>query len=217
MSRDEAEQIQQIIEFNASRLGPALLKQDLKNGTYAEFAYLQGLVFCAECGAKAITKTKYSKDGRTMYYYYACRHARKGCNNLKGTRKQQIEETLIKHFLEQSRTIVVDSDDLDRAPDYRTKRLEELESELSVLEKFDRQDPALEQLKETIRQQIQDEMNPFSRRALERKTAQEIIQAGNNLAVWNLLTSDVKVDVIPKLLERITVAHGQVQSIVLKA
>jgi len=68
-----------------------------------------------------------------------------------------------------------------------------------------------------IRQQIQDELNPFSHRSLERKTAQEIIQAGNNLAIWNLLGADDKMAVIPRLVERITVANAQVKSIDLKA
>jgi hypothetical protein len=75
----------------------------------------------------------------------------------------------------------------------------------------------LERLKEDIRQQIQDELNPFSQRSLERKTAQEIIQAGNNLAVWNLLSADERMAVIPRLVERITVANGLVKSIELKA
>jgi len=75
----------------------------------------------------------------------------------------------------------------------------------------------LSPVKEDIRQQIQDELNPLSQRSLERKTVQEIIQAGNNLAIWHLLSADERMAVIPRLVERITVANGLVKSIELKA
>jgi hypothetical protein len=98
-----------------------------------------------------------------------------------------------------------------------TEKLKQLEADLANLEKMQMHSDDLERLKEDIRQQIQDELNPFSQRSLERKTAQEIILAGNNLAIWNLLGTDDKMAVIPRLVERITVANAQVKSIDLKA
>jgi hypothetical protein len=218
LTPEMAAQIHQILEFNARHVGAAFFTNDLESkDTFREFSYLRGLVLCAECHAKAITKTKYSKDGQQTYQYYACRHARKGCNNLKGTRKYLIEDELSKYFLQQSQVIVVEPNDTSLVVPQQTEKLKQLEADLANLEKMQMQSRDLERLKEDLRQQIQDELNPFSERSLERKTAQEIIQAGNNLAIWNLLGADEKMAVIPRLVERITVANGLVKSIDLKA
>lgn len=218
LTPEQAAQIHQILEFNARHVGAGFFTSDLDNeNNFREFSYLRGLVFCAECHAKAITKTKYSKDGQQTYQYYACRHARKGCNNLKSTRKHLIEDELSKYFLQQSQVIVIEPSDTSIVVPLPTEKLKQLEADLANLEKMQMHSPELERLKENLRQQIQDELNPFSQRSLERKTAQEIILAGNNLAIWNLLGADEKMAVIPRLVERITVANGQVKSIDLKA
>lgn len=214
---DQAEQINQIIHLNARNVGNGFHTQDSEGESiFREFSYLRGLVFCAECGASAITKTKYSKDGQKTYYYYACRHARKGCNNLHSTRKNQIESDLIKFFLQQAQLIKVGLDE-PIAPQQPSDKLRKLETDLAKAEGLQWQSPDLERHKETLRQQIQDELNPFSQRALERKTAQEIIQAGNSLTIWNLLSADEKMMIIPRLVERITVANRKVKTIALKA
>ena len=218
LTPEMAAQIHEIIEFNARHVGVGFFTTDLEDkDNFREFSYLRGLVFCAECNAKAITKTKHSNDGQKTYQYYACRHARKGCNNLKGTRKNLIEDELSKYFFQQSQVIVVEPNDTSQVVSQHTEKLKQLEADLANLEKMQMQSPELERLKEELRQQIQDELNPFSQRSLERKTAQEIIQAGNNLAIWNLLGADDKMAVIPRLVERITVANAQVKSIDLKA
>jgi hypothetical protein len=217
LAEEQVAEIQQIIDFNASRVGSHLLTRAWESETaYHEFSYLRGLVFCDECGVKAVTKTRRSKDGQTTYRYYACRHARKGCNNLKGIPKQQLEDALVKYLFQQSQVNEMDTDALVELP-HSTEKLKQLEADLATLEKMQSSSLGLEQCKTDLRQQIHDEKNPFSRRALERKTAQEIIQAGNNLAVWNLLSPDQKVDIIPRVVQRITVANSQVKSIVLKA
>jgi hypothetical protein len=217
LTPEQAAQIHQILELNARLVGPGFFSDDLESlDSYREFSYLRGLVFCAECCAKAITKTRYSKKGQPIYHYYACRHARLGCNNLKGTRKQLIEDELSKYFLQQSQVIVVEPNDTSPVVPRHTEKLEQLEADLASLEKMQMHSPELERIKEDIRQQIQDELNPFSQRSLERKTVQEIIQAGNNLAIWTLLSADERMAVIPRLVERITVANGVVTSIELK-
>jgi hypothetical protein len=76
-------------------------------------------------------------------------------------------------------------------------------------------DPDLEKLKEKTRQQIAEEINPFASGSLLDKTAEELIRAGNNLAIWNTLSNDDKVKIYPKLVGRITIRHGEVESIVL--
>jgi site-specific DNA recombinase len=215
---EQASQIRQILDFNAAHRGAGILTKSSDSPTvFREFTYLRDLVFCAECGSKAVTKTRHAKDGSKIYYYYACRYARKGCENLKGTSKPYIESELIKFFLQQCGVIELDPNTIDIALSQNTEKLQQLKADLEKLEKMRWQSPDLERVKQDLRQQMQDELNPFSQRALERKTAQEIIQAGNNLVVWNLLTADEKVAIIPRLVERITVANGQVKSIILKA
>jgi hypothetical protein len=88
---------------------------------------------------------------------------------------------------------------------------------LSKLEAIADFDPDLELLKQKTRQQIQEELNPFAHNVLDTKTAQEIIQAGNNLLIWYTLSTDEKVDVYQKIVQRITVCNSEVKSVVLKA
>lgn len=217
---EEAAEIREIIEFNAARVGVSLLNNDLSSpDTYTPYAYLRNLVFCAECQAKAITKSRESVDRQKKYFYYACRHARKGCNNLKGTPKELIEKTIINHLLQQSEALQgmglnPELQELNLPP--KSERLQKLEAQLAKLEEIPEADLEWEELKQKIRQQIQEELNPFSTKALETKTVQEIVQAGNNLVIWHLLSADEKVLIYPRLIDHITIRNGVVESVVLK-
>jgi len=220
LTDQEAEEIKQIIEFNGSHLGGSLLNYDASTpDTYTPYAYLRGLVFCADCQAKAITKSRESVDRQKKYFYYACRHARKGCNNLKGTKKELIETAIINHLLQQS--VALQSTGLNttlhpiRLP-LKSGKLQKLEVRLAKLEEIVDIDPDLEELKQKTRQQIQEELNPFSTKALESRSVREIIQSGNNLVIWHLLSADEKVLIYPKLIDYITVRNGTVELVVLK-
>lgn len=221
LTDQEAGDIKEIIEFNAARRGTALLNYDASSwDTYSPYAYLRGLVFCAECQAKATSKTRQMRDG-TKYFYYACRHAGKGCNNLKGTRKEFIEAAIIHHLLHQSIALEsLESTDLDTAlqpPGAPTsEKLQKLEARLAKLEEIADIDPDLEELKQKTRQQIQEELNPFSAKALETRSVKEIIQAGNNLMIWKLLTADEKVLIYPRLIDHIRIRDGAVDLVVFK-
>ena len=150
LTPEQAAQIHQILEYNAHHVGPGFFTTDLESvDNYQEFSYLRGLVFCAECHAKAISKTRHSKEGVPTYYYFACRHARKGCNNLKGTRKHLIEEELSKYFLQQSQVIVVEPNDTSQVVPKPTEKLKQLEADLANLEKMQMHSPELERLNGT--------------------------------------------------------------------
>ncbi|MBD1995113.1 recombinase family protein [Leptolyngbya sp. FACHB-541] len=221
LTEQEAEEIKQIIEFNASHLGAALLNYDASNpDTYSPYAYLRSLVYCAECRSKAISKSRESTDRKRRYSYYACRHVHKGCNNLKGTRKELIETAIISHLLQQS--VALQSTDLNTPPQpigsvpTKSEKLQKLEARLSKLEEITDTDPELQGLKQKTRQQIQEELNPFSARALESRSVKEIIQAGNNLVIWHTLSADDRVLIYPRLIDHVTIRNGSVESVVLK-
>lgn len=219
ISDDEFANIEEILSFNATRYGYRLYNYNPNDpNSYKEYAYLGGLVYCAECGCKCYSKTRRSKDGRTKYHYFACRYARQGCGNFRGTRKELIEKALINSFLQQSTVLQSATLELSNVLPVQTKppKVQQLEDRLKCLEAIPDFDPDLELLKQKTRQQIQGELNPFRHNALDTKTAEEIIQAGNNLLIWYTLSTDEKVDVYQKIVQDITVYNGEIRSVVLK-
>lgn len=220
LTDSEAEEIEQIIEFNASRMGTALHNYDSsKADTYTQYAYLRSLVFCGECETKAITKSRESVGRQKKYFYYACRHARKGCNNLKGTKKELIETAIINCLLQQS--AVLQATDLSAPLETpisppKSEKLQKLETRLAKLEEIADADLELKDLKQRTRQQIQEELDPFSTKDLETRSVKEIIQAGNNLVIWKLLSADERVLIYPRLIDHVTIRNGTVDSVVFK-
>ena len=130
-----------------------------------------------------------------------------------------IETSIIDHLLQQS--VALQSTGLNtilqpiRLP-LKSGRLQKLEVRLAKLEEIVDVDPDLEELKQKTRQQIQEELNPFSTKALESRSVREIIQSDNNLVIWHLLSADEKVLIYPKLIDYITVRNGTVELVVLK-
>lgn len=139
-----------------------------------------------------------------------------GCGNLKSTRKQTIEDVLIKTLVQTSATIGQESNAQRLAVPEKSEKLKQLEARLEALEKIPGFDPDLESLKAKTRQQITEEINPFLSESLASKTAEEIIRAGNNLAIWHTLSNDDKFKIYRKIIQRITIHNGEVKSVVLK-
>lgn len=216
ISDEEATEIKKIFEFNSSRSGPFLFNYNSsKSDGYGEFAYQRGVVYCAECNCKCIAKTYGDK---IKYHYYACRHATQGCNNRKGTRKDAIERALIDQLLQQSVVLqakTLNTDSPSEELPTKSEKLQKLEARLAKLQEILDFDPELEALKQKTLREIQEEINPFSSNAIDSKTVEEIIQAGNNLFIWYTLTEDDKVAIYSRLIEKITVRNGSVESIVL--
>jgi len=214
LTDEEATEIKQIIQFN-SKVGHFSLNKDpSRPDIYREHTYQGGLVFCDECGSKCSSKSANKKQGR--YYYFACRYAGMGCGNLKSTRKQTIEDVLIKTLVQTSATLEQESNIQHLASPEKSEKLKQLEAPLEALEKIPGFDPDLESLKAKTRQQITEEVNPFLSESLASKTAEEIIRAGNNLAIWHTLGNDDKVKIYHKIVQRITIHNGEVKSVVLK-
>ena len=210
----EAVEIQQILLFN-SKIGHFSFNQDQNNPVcYREYAYQIGLVFCAECGSKCITKTATHKGGK--YYYFACRYAGMGCGNPKSTRKSNIESALIKTLVQRSQTLASCSDKQLASSPSKSEKLKQLESRLEALEKISGFDPDLEKLKDKTRQLIASEINPFLFDSTQNKSPEEIIRAGNNLAIWHTLSPDDKVKIYHQIVHRITIRNADVEEVILK-
>lgn len=167
ISDEEYREIQQIIELSRGEGSPCLYDPPKGNSRYRTYTYQRGLVFCAECGSKCMTKSaRYKSRGENkktlgMYYYYACRYARMGCNNLKSTRKEKIEEVLITTLLEKSLELSKQSVSSEPIPKEKSERLLKLEAKLQTLEQIEDFDPELEKLKAKTRQEIAEEINPL--------------------------------------------------------
>lgn len=210
---EEALEIQRIIKFNHKK-GPITNPELNGTNSYREYAYQSGLVFCAECCSKCITKSAKRRHGG-HYYYFACRYAGMGCGNLTSTRKQNIEDSLIQTLVKRSQTLTSKSEQSPR-PQEKSEKLKELESRLDALEKIPGFDPDLENLKNKIRQQIAEEINPFISDSLLTKGTEDIIQAGNNLAIWYTLSPDDKVKIFQQIVYKITVQNGEVKEVILR-
>ena len=217
ITQEEAAEIQKIIEFKQGMSSLNFNKNLALPDVYGDYAYQSGLVFCGACYCKSISKTRTSKDGLTKYHYYGGRHSGKGCNNTESTRKSVIEQQLIKKLLEAATTIQVEPETpVTKKEPEPNPRLRSLQEKLEALEKVSTFDPDIEAIKAKTLQEIEKLLNPFATKDFENQTAAEIIQAGNNLAIWHTLSNDEKVKIFPLLVERITVRSGVVESIELK-
>lgn len=97
LSNEEWEAIKQILEVNR-KIGSIGFNQGSNSSqVFKDFAYLNPLVFCAECGSKCTPKT--SKD---KYQYFACRYAGAGCNNKGSVPKKEIEKSLFQQLIQAS-------------------------------------------------------------------------------------------------------------------
>jgi|GEM_PF-6917327 len=215
----EAAKIQRILAFNRTHHGYHLYNHDpSQNSAYSQFAYQRGLVYCDQCGQRCSATSRHSKDGQTIYYYYYCKNRLRGCPNGKGTRRDLIESTLIEHLLRQSVEPIDEQPAVEPIPasnPYQEK-LARLEVKLKQLEEIDGFDSDIEELKAKTRKEIERVSNPFNPETLPHQTVQELIEVGNGLLLWHALSADEKVEVYPRLIERITINNGGVVDVSLK-
>lgn len=151
-----------------------------------------------------------------MYYYFACRYAGMGCGNKKSTRKSTIENALINTLVQRSQTLANELESQSTREQEKSEKLKQLESRLEALEKIPGFDPDLEKLKEKIRLQIAEEINPFLSDSILNKSTEEIIRAGNNLAIWHTLSPDEKVKIYHQIVHQITIRNAEVEEVILK-
>ena len=134
-------------------------------------------------------------------------------------RKGDIEDAVIQHLLERSKELNAqpeEADHADKTPK-QSRRLLDLEEQLSALEKYPSFNPDVEVIKENIRQQIQEEINPFMNANYDSKEVEELIRAGNNLGIWQTLTNDEKTKLYQHLIHKIIIHNGEVEKVILHA
>jgi hypothetical protein len=97
-----------------------------------------------------------------------------------------------------------------------SERVLKLQEKLKWLEENSDDEPELEKYKKKLRQQIEEEFNSSASSSVKNRTAEEIIRFGNNLPFWQTLSNDDKVDVYPRLISKIFICKGEVESVVFK-
>ncbi|BAY61185.1 resolvase [Calothrix brevissima NIES-22] len=207
----EAEEIQRIMQANTQMCAGAFGTKH-RQEEYRPYAYQIGLVYCAECGSRCIHKGVYTAS--KQYRYYACRHSGIGCNNSKNVKQPDIEEALITALLEKSHSLSQDNKETTDVVPFKTERLQKLEAQLTFLEQFPGFNPGAEELKAQLQRQIEEETNFFESKQLEDKTVEEIIQVGNNLGIWRSLSNNEKVQIYRRIVHRIFIRDGQIESII---
>ncbi|MBD2473066.1 fdxN element excision recombinase XisF [Nostoc sp. FACHB-145] len=209
----EAEEIQHIIEANIQFCSGAFGNKH-RDEQYRPYAYQIGLVYCGECGCRCTHKGVYTSS--KQYRYYACRHAGVGCNNSQNVKQPDIEQALITTLLEKSQNLSQGLADGSDEAAFKSERLQKLEAQLAYLKEFPGFNPSAEEFKAELERQIEEETNFFQSQRLEDKTVEEIIHAGNNLGIWRTLSSNDKVSIYRRIVQRIFIRNGQVESIMFK-
>jgi hypothetical protein len=211
---EEFEEINYIFELSAKIGNGHLGTKASDSNHYREYAYQSGHIFCSECGSKCTVKTLIVKG--KQYSYYACRYAKAGCSNCQSVKRQDIEVALIQNLVKQSKLLAEDGDQLSANTLSKSDRLLELEAKLAATEKIPGFDPDVEQFKDKLRKQIEEEVNSYSYNPLTTQTAEEIIREGNNLTFWHTLSTDEKVNIFPRLVSKIFIRNGEVESVIFK-
>lgn len=208
----EADAVKTIFEVNTCNASGAFQRSLTGSDNYRPFAYQTGLIYCEECGSRCTPK---GSSVNTEYLYYACRHAGVGCGNTKAVRRRNIEESLIEALVEKSHRLNHGEPMPEEAIPEPSEALIRLEEKLAWLEQSPNFDPEIEELKQKTRREIEEEKNPFlSEDKVFDSSVEDLIRAGNNLAIWHLLSNDDKVEIYRKLVKRICIRDGRVTSII---
>jgi site-specific DNA recombinase len=211
LKNGESEEILRIITANTQICSGAFGTKNHKDEC-RPYAYQIGLIYCAECSSRCISKGVYTT--KKQYGYYACRHSGIGCNNSKNVKYVDIEAALIAALTEKSQNLNQSNENKNEIVPFKTERLQQLEAQLAFLEQFPGFNPDAEKFKTELKRQIEEETNFFTSKKLEDKTVEEIISAGNNLGIWQTFDSKDKIDVYRRLLRRIFIGDGKVKSII---
>ena len=210
---DEAAVVKTIFQTNTRNASGAFQKSLTGADNYRPFAYQIGLVYCEECGSRCTSKGNGTND---EYLYYACRHAGIGCSNHRAVKRRNIEESIIEALVEKSHRLSQEGLTSNKTfPSIDSEALIRLRAQLVALEQVPGFNSDIDGLKQKLRQQIEEEKNPFlSEDKVFDSSVEDLIRAGNNLAIWHLLNNDEKVEIYCKLLKRIYIRDGKVVSVV---
>ena len=250
LSDEEWEAIQSILAINR-RIGSSGFQRDSDSPqVYTEFAFLNGLVHCIECGAKCTPKT----SAKGKYQYFACRYAGMSCKNKGSVQKAEVERFLIQDLVRTSKQMqeqaMENRRDLNStvltvlqfagateaevlefqkttSPEYEhlknghswgfmsSSRLKQLKAQRAGLDKLPGAHHSFEEAKKAIDQEIREEEARVN--AIMDRDAAEIIFNGNNLAFWQGLTSDEKVIIYNRVVNKIFIEGHLVKQVYLNS
>jgi len=209
MTPDEAKEIREILANNSEMQGSAF--GNGKRQAYGTYSYQTGLIYCAECGCRALNKTIGSSNDKTIYEYFACRHSGQGCSKVPSLKKSDIEDALIAALVKKAEELSNGQPSTGTA--FKSELLKNLEAQLEYLEKFPGFNPEAEELKRHIKHQIEAETNFFKNERFENKTVEEIILTGQSQQVWRSLSVNEKTLVFRRIVHKIFIRGGKVESI----
>ena len=209
----EAALVKTVLQTNTRSASGAFQTSLTGADNYRPFAYQTGLIYCEECGSRCTPK---GSGVNNDYLYYACRHVGVGCSNRRAVKRRNVEESIIEALVEKSHRLSQEGLTPDEAlPPIDSEVLIRLRAQLVGLEQVPGFNADIDDLKQKLRQQIEEEKNPFlSEDKVFDSSVEDLIRAGNNLAIWHLLTNDEKVEIYRKLLKRIYIRDGKVVSVV---
>ncbi len=202
IDEEQAAEIKDILKFNSKRVGRA-------DKTF----YLTGLVFCEQCGGKAILKRN------AGYGYYGCRHASLGCNNTKSTRLEKIDRLIIEALFR--RAIAISQEPKAQANcSLDSAQLLELKEQLAGLNAV----PGIDnnRLLRNARDELVNKIDRETQRLEQflpiEGTAQQIINHPKvrNINFWYTLTESEREAIYYKLVERVSILDGEVISVSLQ-
>lgn len=174
--------------------------------------YLTGLIFCGQCGYKCVLKRG------TKLSYYGCRHSKAGCDNSKCVRLDKLDSAIIAKLFEKAHSL--ESQPSVEQVLFESPKLIKLKEQLAGLEKLLKiqEDDDLKRAKYGLIKQIESLTSNSEQENFENATATEILSYpyAKHLGFWYTLSVQEREIVYEKLIERISILHGEVVSVELR-
>lgn len=208
ISDAEADEIRNIFRLIGATRGNAA-------GPKSMATPLTGLIFCAVCKTKAILKTVNRKTHR----YYGCRNTGIGCSCKGNTNVQLIEQRLVDEIVRRAQEIS-SSPDEDSSLRLTSTLIEELQPQLDALNTIQEihLKPTLLQVKNSLEQQIRDELDRMKKVDIRDAVGEVIIRhsVAADVNFWFTLTLAEREVIYPRLLDRLEIKDRDVVLIRLK-
>ena len=207
ISDEEGKEIAEILAHNAVVRG---------YGSTALKYPLSGLVFCGDCRSACYSLSgSRGKNIKGYNYYFQCKNWRaRACVNKKVVRMEVVEKAVIDALTQRAHTIATLAD--IRPPQVEPKELKELKSQLMGLELLGFNE-AIEDAKRNLKLQIEKLSYQMQYTSDETSGNKELLlEIFSDPTFWAQLEDEKRRRVYRKLVDRIVVSNGAVQSVILK-
>lgn len=207
----QAQEIDQILAHNKRVKG---------YGSTALKYPLSGLIFCGECQGSCYScsaNVNFAKYGQSKKnYYFQCKNWRtRGCSQKKTIRMELAEAAVIEALINRAEAI----SDLAAQPVTIEEpiELQQLKAQLQGLEQIPGYNPSLETAKRELRSQIENLRHNTRAQAQTHSTDRDLLlEITRDPSFWRTLPDPEKQQIYRRLVDRVTVKAGQVESVSLK-